>query len=251
MDEHETLATIARIQQDFEEQTGPFADVEFPEERLLRELPHHMKEGKMRIISMFATFDYNRDANRLVDNIIELWDRDPYKFTPSSVPLVECENELEEILADIGFRYPSRDAHAWCKNNSIICSEYSGAWTDFLLETRLDAEALVERLNEDDFNCLKGRKIAPMYARIINDEVVELDNLWKLDIPVDVHVRRLSTDLFARFEGDDSTDDEIRKIWRLYGQREGVKRHVVDGALWFIGNQWNEWGEEYWNKVTE
>jgi len=239
--------TIQTIERDFEEQRGPFSDVTFPEERLLEEIPYSTLEGNLRILSAFCTFDYNRDANQLVDNLIELWETDPYKFEPGSVPLVEYEDELAEIFSEIGFRYPSRDAHAWCKNNAIIRDEYNGGWTELLLETGCDAEALVERLSDDDFLCLKGVKIAPMYARIIDDFVCDLEGVWALDIPVDTHIRRLSHDLF----GDDLSDDRIREEWRGLAIETDISREIVDGALWHIGNKWDEWGEDYWQDVTE
>lgn len=242
-----TTQAIRTIEEDFENGAGPFSDVTFPEERLLDEIPHTTKEGKLRVISAFATFDYNRDANQLVDNLIELYETDPYKFKPSSVPLVEYEDELAEIFSEIGFRYPSRDAHAWCKNSAIICEQYNGRWTELLLETGCDAPTLVERLSDDDFNCLKGVKIAPMYARIIDDEVCDLSGVWDLDIPVDTHIRKLSHDLFS----DDLSDDMIREEWRGLAIETDISRHVVDGALWHIGNQWDNWGEDYWTEVTQ
>jgi len=252
----ERIDTIQRIERDFEEGAGPFSDVTFPEERLLRtiatdddgEVWSFSMEDKMCLLSAFSMLDYNRDANQLVDNLIELHEKRPKWFDPMACP--DGTVGVSHVFEKIGFRYPNRDANAWVKNQRIVRHQYHGKWAELLMETGLDAERLVERLESDGFNCLKGVKIAPMYARFTSEYVVELDNLWELDIPVDRHVRKLSSDLFERFDGDTTTDDEIREIWRLYGVRENVNRHVVDGALWQIGNNWSEWGEDYWNKVT-
>lgn len=86
-----------------------------------------------------------------------------------------------------------------------------------------------------------------MYARIVNDNVAELTNMWHLEIPVDTHIRRLSKALFLQPE---MSDDEIRVRWRHVAQSHDITRHVVDGALWHIGNKWDEWGEDYWNEVS-
>ena len=238
----DTIDTIQRIEQDFAENNAPFDDVEFPEERLLDEMLVESAESKLQVISLFATLDYNRDANQLVDKILEL--RDSNLLDPHFV--VEKEEYVRSSFDEVAFRYKSRDADAWIKNCRILCEEYHGRWTELLLETGCDAPSLVEQLNDDDFNCLKGVKIAPMYARIINDDVCNLRRLWELDIPVDTHIRRLSKELF----GDEYDDDEIRELWYMHGVSNDIDRHVVDGALWHIGNQWDNWGEDYWNEVT-
>jgi endonuclease III len=244
---------IEQIETDFSEQNEPFDDIEFPEERLLEEAADaayvsdktadFSHEEKLRLISMFATFDYNRDANQLVDNVVEVFENNPHYIRPHQV---DDEEELTECFEDVGFRYPSRDAAAWVKNCRILREKYHASWSEMLLESGLDAPTLVEGLEKDDFNCLKGVKIAPMYARIVSNEVAELDRLWELDIPIDTHVRTLSKKLFG---DDEMSDDEIRDQWYVYGVQYGIDRHVVDGALWQIGNNWDQWGEDYWESL--
>lgn len=238
---------ILKLETDFEEQSGHFSPDLFPENRLVSTIgedrPLSM-EDKMRLASAFCMLDYNRDANNLADNLIELYERDRFMFSPYSVP--DAEDRIASLFEEIGFRYPNRDAHAWVVNNGIVAETYHGMWTELVVSTRLDAPALVEQVRDDGFLCLKGVKIAPMYARIVSDTVVRLDNLWELDIPVDTHIRRLSKDLL---EDDDLTDDEIRRAWHRLGEMIDINPHLVDGALWMIGNQWDDWGEEYWNSL--
>lgn len=245
---------IEQLQTDFDEKNGPFADVEFPEERFLSEISDRTgslpMEDRLVLISAFATFDYNRDANQLVDNLMELHERNPSWFNARHVTYEGNEDILSNLFSDIGFRYPSRDAHAWYVNCEIITNKYHGKWSELLLSVSCSAPTLVERLEQDDFLCLKGVKIAPMYARIIDDEVCSLDNLWKLDIPVDTHIRRISKDLFSdMWDEDELTDDLIRDEWRGLAVEADIDRQVVDGGLWLIGNNWDEWGEDYWRKL--
>lgn len=250
----DAIQKIEQIEQDFEQRNPPFDDVTFPEQRLIEQVkvqagsedePIHLsKEERLQLVSAFATFDYNRDANQLVDNLLELHQRKPSWFDPMAAP--NGEKAFEYVFEEIGFRYPSRDGRAWCKNCRITRQKYSGKWSELLMEVGMDAPTLVEQLNEDDYNCLKGVKIAPMYARIINDEVAELHNIWELDIPLDVHLRRLSKDLF---DAPDKSDDWLRREWRGVAVEADISRHVVDAALWQIGNNWSEWGEKYWNSL--
>lgn len=244
-------ATLTRLEQDFKQGNGPFADVQFPEERLLDELLLDTDEDKLQAISLFATLDYNRDANQLVDKILEI--RDSHLLDPEYV--ASNEARVREVFDDVAFRYRNRDADAWLKNCRIITEKYDGEWSNLVADVGFNAPTLVARLNSDGFSVLKGVKVAPMYARIISDDVVALDNLWELDIPVDTHIRRLSKDLFCSENevfrlGPEPSDDDIRGAWRVVAEKHDVDRAIVDGAMWHIGNQWDNWGENYWNEVT-
>ncbi len=238
-----TTEMIRQIERDFKQCNGPFESIEFPEQRLLDELPHATMEDRARLVSAFCTFDYNRNANQLVDNLIEFHDQAEILFDAYYSP---TEDEIHGFFEDIGFRYPNRDARAWSRNCEILQDEYNSQWTELLLSVSADATSLVERLRDDDFLYLKGDKIAPMYARIIDDEVAPLTNVWDLEIPVDTHIARLSRDLF---DEPDMSHDLIRQEWRGLAIEADINRQVVDGALWMIGNNWEDWGKQYWNSL--
>jgi hypothetical protein len=249
----DAIEKIKRINDDFVNKNGPFANVTFPEERLLEEIKVEedgetwslTMEDKLAAVSLFATLDYNRDANQLVDKIVEAADNDAVNiFNPHEIE--KSKKSAEYLFEEVSFRYPQRDAHAWHKNCSILVEQYNGKWHELLLSVGCDAPTLVKQVNDDDFNCLKGVKIAPMYARIINDEVCPMSNLWNLDIPVDIHIRQLSNKLA---DGGLEDDDDIRAWWGVIGQQADIDLHTVDGGLWHIGNNWDDWGEEYWDSL--
>lgn len=253
MDDPKVFTVINRINDDFEQGNSPFDDVEFPEERLIREVKRQAgnsdeptslsMEERARLVTAFSTFDYNRNANQLVDNLLELYDRQPNFFNPWKVH--KSEQVLRQVFEEIGFRYPNRDAEGWAKNCRLLREKYHGRVTELILDTGCDAVSLVERLNSDGFSYLKGDKIAPMYARILSDEVAELHDLWKLEIPVDTWVRKITQEIV----GSDMTDDEIREWWRNIAPAADIDRHTVDGGIWLIGNNLNEWGEDYLKEV--
>ena len=248
------IETIEQIETDFAKRNPPFDQIEFPEERLLKEagvtgIEDKTLYEKAKLLTAFSTFDYNRDANQLTDNLIELNETDPLALNTYHVTNKLSEDRLQSTFESIGFRYPSRDAHAWFTNCKILREEYNGDVKNLILETGCDAPRLVQQLNDDGFHVLKGDKVAPMYARFIDQYICELDNVWELDIPVDTHIRRLSKELFNYGEDYDVSDDRIRTDWRHIASGDGPKRYVVDGALWQIGNNWNEWGEDYWESL--
>lgn len=235
---------IEQINRDYQQRQPPFDSIEFPEERLLSETGVTDTEDRLRISSAFCTFDYNRTASQLVDNLIKLYEKRPTWFVPKALP---DEDTVAEQFGEIGFRYPTRDAHGWVTNNQILMEKYDGKWADLLEFVEYDAYRLVEQLSEDGFLYLKGDKIAPMYARIIDNHAKPLTNLWNLEIPVDTHIRRLSTEFMAV---KDPSDDDIRAFWRYVANNNDIERYVIDGALWQIGNNWDKWGEGYWQKIT-
>lgn len=243
------IDSIKKIESDFEGRDGPFENVQFPEQRLLEELPHNSVEDRAIIASAFSTFDYNRNANSLVDSLVELYEIDDgygtNHFDPHDIVSLDGD-KLKSQFASVGFRYPSRDSRGWQVNNEILLDQYNGRWTNLIEHVDYDAPSLVKQLQNDGFLYLKGVKIAPMYARIIDNEVTPLDNIWELDIPVDTHVRRLSQQLFGAPE---MTDDGVRRIWRRMGEEHEINRAIVDGALWHIGNKWGDWGEDYFEKI--
>jgi hypothetical protein len=202
-------------------------------------------EERARIVAMFCTFDYNRDANQLVDKLLQLHDHADGKgfFDPWHVG---SKKELEYHFDKIGFRYPNRDAKGWAKNCEILKNKYNGRVTELMLSVSSNAPDLVEQLNDDDFLYLKGDKIAPMFARILNDEVASLNDMWMLDIPVDTHIHRLTEEL----TDTEMSADDVRAWWGVVGEQADISLHVVDGGLWFIGNKWDDWGKQYWEEVT-
>lgn len=240
-----SMEKITRIQHDFENQEGPFETVDFPEKRLLDSVEPQNEYEKAMLLTAFSTCDYNRDAMQLTGNLVELYERSPKFFAPKSYTADGSEDELAEVLGEIGFRYPNRDAHALYVNYEIIAEKH-GTVQNLLEGVNYDAPKLVNRLRADDFLCVKGVKIAPMYARFLSEYIEPLDRLWELDIPVDTHIRRLSQDLFNE---PDASDDEIRSRWREVGRSADVNPAVVDGALWLIGNNWDEWGQDYWESL--
>lgn len=248
------IEIVEIIEQDFEQGNAPFDDVEFPETRLLREVkvqagetdePIHLDmEERARIAAIFCTFDYNRNASRLVDNLLELHERNANLFDPWQV---RSKGELEHLFEEIGFRYPTRDANGWYTNCEILRNQYNGRVTELMLTASSNAPDLVEQLEDDDLLYLKGDKIAPMFARILNDTVAPLNDMWKLDIPTDTHIITLT----EKLTDAEMNADDVRAWWQVVGEQADISRHVVDGGLWFVGNQWDQWGKDYWEKVTD
>lgn len=233
---------IAKLASDFQDQRGPFSVDNFPEVRLVEELGD---EQKVEYLSMFCSLDYNRGVDQLLDNIIELSEREQDYFYPPGVVKLS-EDELQSVFTEIGFRYGNRDARGWQTNCRIITHDFGSTWYDLVAASGYHAPTMMKLLREYDFMFLKGEKLGPFYCRVINDLVEPLDGVWQLPIPVDTHIRKLTQELLRQ----DMTDDEIREFWREWGQENDASPAIVDGGLWMIGYQWEEWGQDYFIELT-
>ena len=238
---------IGKIQSDFENGEGPFENKAelLPERAVLDENPD-INTRRTAFLTYGCMLDYNRNAANLWQNCLELWQRDTDYFDPREAAEMS-QDSLSAVMSDIGFRYPNRDADGWIRNSEIVCEEHEGSWAMLILDSHRDAEQLAENIEEEGYKYLGGEKLKPFYCKVIHENVAELDNIWTLEIPVDVHIRRLTQDL----AGNELSDDEIREFWRVQGHQDDISPMVVDGALWLIGNNWDDWGEQYWEELQD
>lgn len=178
------IETIRTIENDYESGRLPTDDLTFPEERLLDHIGSASREQRATAITLFSMFDYNRDATRLAENLIELYNENPALTDFSCVQTVS-ESSIADTFRGIGFRYPNKDARTLHENASIIYDKYDNSMLALYCDVSCNAPSLVERLNEEKFLCLSGAKIAPMYARFVDSYICPLSNVWDLEIPVD------------------------------------------------------------------
>ena len=232
---------LETIQSDFANAEGPFSNKEelLPERAAIEEV---QPEDHLRFLTYGVMLDYNRNAAQLWRNCAELYRRDPTYFNEYEV-LEKDVSDMQDMFEDIGFRYHQRDAKGWYDNSRIVTEEF-GDWDQLLLDANYCAETLAEFIEDAGFKYLKGEKLKPFYCKVVHENIVTLDKIWTLEIPVDVHIRRLTQDI----AGEELSDDEVREYWRERGREEDIDPMVVDGALWLIGNNWDDWGEDYWNE---
>lgn len=234
---------IYKIKKDFENNNVGFDRNKFPERRLTNELG---EKYKLEYLSLFVMWDYNRSVDNLVNNIIDIYQNNQNFFDVDYVSKNMSKEDIVDVTQNVNTRFKNRDAKYYYDNINIICEKYNKDWENLLKEANYNAPNLVEKLRKANFKTLKGDKLAPFYARVINDEYKELEGLWELDIPVDTHIRKLSKDIF---NDKNLSDNEIRNNWEIIGEELDLPVYVIDGALWQIGYEWDKWGKEYWDNI--
>lgn len=236
-------AAITELNQDYETLSGPFNGATLPEKEALSTIP---EEDHLNVLAAGIQLDYNRGAEQLWSNISELYHKhNPAFFDPLTVTENCNPDQLSEVFDDIGFRYCNRDAKGWYDNCEILVENFGGEWSNLIESADGDAMALYDLIDEHSFMYLSGDKLRPFFVKVVDMNIKDLEGVWELPIPVDIHVRRLTQDI----TGEDLSDDEVRAFWKEYGQNHDVNPMVVDTALWLVGNNWDEWGETYWENL--
>jgi len=231
---------IETFERDYCDRRGPFDPTDFPESRVCTAVDDR---DMAEVLTYLVMLDYNRSADQLVENVLTLYEDDQQWFDPNEVRYMDSD-DVADVFSDIGFRYSNRDSTAWVENSEIIADRFGGVG-DMLMAADYSAPELVQLVRDHEIKYLQGAKLSPFYARVMHQHVVPLEDTHKLPIPVDTHIRRLSKKLFG-----DISDDEIRERWTEASAKAGTDALTVDRYLWLIGYNWDEGGEDYWNRVV-
>lgn len=237
------VQAISQLSEDFSEGRQPFSEAELPEKWALAQVDDASYE--LAVLSYGVMLDYNRNAKQLWENIVELYQHDRSYFRPDAV-VDKSVSDMQHLFEDIGFRYHHRDAEGWHDNSRILVSNHNGNWWSLLEHGDFDALRLKRVIETEGFKYLKGAKLCPFYLKVVDANITSLERVWELSIPVDTHIRRLTQEL----AGASLTDDEIRAYWREVGQEHDVDAMAADTALWLIGNNWDSWGQRYWEGIN-
>ena len=225
-----------------------------------------VSERDVRLYTTFiAAMDYSRDATRLWNDGVRLFQAHPELFDPFQVSTFPIPLLLK-LLSDykVSQRH-GRDSNAWSViAHSLVSGESPVSRViDYGVG---DAEELLSDLRRKDvhgnsrFPLLQGEKIGPMWVRmLVYPGGAKIDNIDIIPVAVDVHVRRVTENLgVTKTSGisQEITKPVIRSIqsaWRTavgatkIGGPEGIADTcaALDTALWVFGKH----GCSYCKKV--
>ncbi len=125
--------------------------------------------------------------------------------------------------------------------------EHGGSTKSLLKEFNYDAFEIYEKLRDkdkqkEDFPFLSGDKILPMWLKILNEDAgIELKNMDKIPLPVDVNVARVTYNLIFKKDFDGTVSEnmkkEIRNEWNSIAKEIGVNVINFDTPLWTLGSK--------------
>ncbi|WP_067051193.1 hypothetical protein [Methanofollis ethanolicus] len=221
--------------------TGILGRVDMPEDRP----PAGVETGSrdhLLFLTLAVSLDYQRDAYALWESARRTYE-DPatrYLFDPEAVH----EASYAQVFADLKKHGLSKkhndDTFIWRTVGISLSKKWGGDPQNFLADCGYDGPTVLRRLRDDrhladgrmtpDFPFLRGKKIGPLWLRMLRDNagLAALTNLESVPIPVDIHVARASLCLGivrGTYEGRlEDIFEAIRQAWA-----ESVKGHAAGG----------------------
>jgi hypothetical protein len=274
------------IMQDYQNQQGPFEDVEssiLPVESVMDEM--FDEDSDTREMALYLTLstslNFMRQADRLRQRTMALWTDENWIYRPSV--LVE-EDRYEDLLnlfkgQDAHANHPvfeehglmeygKQDADIWFTIAATLYEEHDSNPIHLFESFEDDAQAIFDHVQTDrreepaherirftkKYPYLGGEKVGPLWLRLTDDLVYRLDGVQLLPLPVDRQIVKVTNVLDGTeypLEPDDDDRQEIRELWHPFCKEYGYSTAELDDALWRIGEEenWDAWGEEYIEKI--
>lgn len=208
-----------------------------------------------RTVRLFLTFiaamDRARDATRLWNNGMELFQSYPETFEPDDVlgiPLSALRSRLSQYGVNQRHRPDSSAWHTIARSLAVGGNPISRVVDDGIGNARELLSYLPTRCGgQPRFPMLKGPKIGPMWVRmLVAPGGAKIDDMHIIPVAVDVHIRRVTGNLGVldtRHMLDGQAKQAIQDIWHAavaksrIGGPSGLTDRcaALDPALWFFG----------------
>jgi len=223
-------------------------------------MPKSVVRGSLEhimFITLTVSIDYQRDAPALWNASRKTFE-DPetrYLFDPKALHETPPRKIIEDMQKYRLSKKPQKDAYIWRTVGVTFYKKWSGDPRNFLQRCNWDAPTILKRLKKDvhlyngrwvpDYPYLRGDKIGPLWLRMLRDNVgiTELENLYRVPIPVDIHVARatLTTGVVkGEFKGNlNDLFKYIRKAWfesvkDLNAKNRPMIALDIDEPLWHL-----------------
>ena len=155
-------------------------------------------------ITLTVSIDYQRDALLLWESSRKsLQDPDTrYLFDPRLLYEIPLRKTVEDMQKYGLSKKPYKDANIWRTVGVSFFKKWEGDPRNFLQSCDWDSLVILKHLRDDkhlyggrfvsDYPYLRGPKIAPLWLRMLRDNIgmTQLRSLEKVPIPVDIHVAR-------------------------------------------------------------
>jgi Domain of unknown function (DUF1886). len=249
--QHEVAEVAEQIYQDYWNAVDPF------EEQLM---PEHLVRGGFESDRRYALFltlvasidkrketmDKNGKAG-LWREAKELWNDEETRWIYEPQKLVERDyEELIDLFTQPHLRRFNyyEDPHVWYLNSLSLYRYFNSDPRDMLVEADYNAVDLLTLVRSDEysnrFHSLIGEKIGPLWVRLMDEEIHELDRIHAVDIPVDTQIKTIRNKLL----GTEYSELQVRDFWREVCDETEIIPVRLDRPLWLIDKFLDE-GDEY------
>lgn len=233
----EELAT--QVYEDYWSATDPFTNEMMPE--------HLVSSGfdTDREYSLFLTLVVSIDKRKetmgehgLWKEAKRLWNEEETHWIYEPRQVVE-EHDYEDLI-DL-FTSPDlkqfnyyEDPHVWYLNSLSLYRYFDSNPIEMLKAVDYSAPELLELVNNEQyksrFHSIGGKKVGPLWVRLLDEEIHELNQIHDIEIPVDSRIQNLTN----TFLGTDKTKAQVRNFWREVCNEADLVPVRLDQPLWLI-----------------
>lgn len=202
----------------------------------------------LMFITLVVSIDYQRNANQLWEAGRRTFEdeRTRWLFYPNEV-VKKSSMIVEAMKVHRLSKKPKKDAKIWFDVSKSLFEVYDSNPESLIRECNNDALIIFYKKFDLRFKklfpYLSGDKIFPLWIRMLHDNIgIDLQNLDKIPIPVDVHIARATFTtgcLTGKYKGTishvkDKIDEAWKKTLEFVQHPKLTYRLKLDEPLWHL-----------------
>jgi len=203
----------------------------------------------LMFITLVVSIDYQRNADQLWAAGRKSFEdkRTRWLFYPEDLMKKSFDAIIKTMKIHGLSKKPEKDAGIWFRVSKSFFEIYNSNPLKLIEECGYDALRIYNKKFDvafkQSFPYFSGNKIFPLWIRMLHDNVgIELKNIDKIPIPVDVHIARATFTtgcLAGKYTGTISgvaskVDDAWKKIMELIKHNKLKYRLQLDEPLWHL-----------------
>lgn len=203
----------------------------------------------LMFITLVVSIDYQRNADQLWEAGRRTFEdkRTRWLFNPNEVVKKSHSEIVEAMKAYKLAKKPQQDSDIWLRVSQSLFEVYDSNPKNLIQQCNNDALTIFNKKFEPQFKSLfpflSGNKIFPLWIRMLNDNVsIDLKNLDKIPIPVDVHTARATFAtgcLIGKYKGTISdvsgkVDEAWKRTLEFVHHPKLTYRLQLDEPLWHL-----------------
>lgn len=243
-EENKKIEIAKRIIEAFKDKEGVYGKKEVPECLKSEAIKDEIERAKF--ITLVVSIDYQKDADKLWNQAKEMFDSAETRwiFEPSTV-IKKKFFELLDVFDNKFTLTAFKDSLIWYKICLTLSKDFKDNPILILKVNDFDAEKIRNYFekNPKKFPYLKGPKIRPLWLRIINETIkgIDLKNLDKVSIPVDVHIANATyyLGLIDNYHGKviNKIRRDVQNIWDDICKKIEQIPLDFDEPLWILSHE--------------
>lgn len=259
MDREQLGKAMVAIAEDYEEWRAPFKEHGGITMCITRKM--ETDRDKALFLTLTTALNRQRDAEMLYSNFEQLWHDEHWIFELDDLVSEDRYDELEDLFVKEGLRFGKEDAQVWYEIARTLVREHDSNPMNLFRSFDFDRERIAQhvinatgdgRFYSYNFPVLRGDNTRPTWLRLINNQVHPLGEMGGADISANSHIisftNRLLDTEYTRAAED---KERVREFWRDVCEGYPISPSDVDGPIWYIDRDWEDWGKRYFERKKQ